>query len=994
MNVVFRALVSTLLCHAVCAAAFAQGFTPEEAVKRMTVADGFSVKLFASEPDVRQPVSMTFDERGRLWVIQYLQYPHPAGLKALKVDRYLRTVYDKLPEPPPNGPRGVDRITILEDTDGDGRADKFKDFVNDLNLTTGLALGHGGVFVLQSPYLLFYPDRNGDDIPDGDPEVCLTGFGMEDSHAFANSLTWGPDGWLYGAQGSTVTANIRGITFQQGIWRYHPLTKEFELFAEGGGNTWGADFDQHGNMLAGTNYGNHAMLHQVQGGYYVKSFGKHGPLQNPHAYGFFNHVPHSNFKGGHVTIGGVVYQADSFPERFQNQYIAANVLSNAIYWHTIERDRSTLKNDFGGDLLLANDTWFRPIDCAVAPDGSVFIADWYDERANHVDPRDDWDKTNGRIYQLVADGTQPVKPFDLAKLSSLELVELLHHKNDWYGREARRILAARRDPAVIPPLKKIVLESDDDDLALRAFWMLYVSGGFNDALAEKLLEHRSEDIRTWVIRLLGDTKQVSPALHSRLLSLASTDASPTVRSQLACTAKRLPGEQALPIVREMLKQNADLDDPHIPLLLWWAVEDKAAVDRDLVLDLLAEPEAWKQPLVRTMIVERLAQRYAAAGEEADFESCARLLAMAPGAEETAMLIRGMEKGLQGSRRDTVPQALQQPLAKLWEQGTPDPTLIRFAIRLGSKKARDEALKQVVDNTTDVKTRLLLLQVLGQVGREEDAAQLLALLNDQTPAAVRGGVLQALQRFQSPEIPRTVLQRYPAMSAALKSQARGLLCSRVAWAGELLQAVDTGKIPANEVPNDQLQQIAFHKDEALNELIEKHWGRVVGGESPGDKAAKVHGIAVSVKLKAGDPLKGKELVVKTCLVCHTLHGEGKAIGPKLTDFDRKNTRFMLMNIVDPSAMIRKEYFMYTVITIDGRSVSGLIADSTPTTITIVDAKDQRTVIARDEIDEMVQQEVSLMPEKLLDAFTAQQVRDIVAYLQSDPPQPAKQDTSGE
>ena len=158
----------------------------------------------------------------------------------------------------------------------------------------------------------------------------------------------------------------------------------------------------------------------------------------------------------------------------------------------LSANRSTLKNDFGGDLLLANDTWFRPIDCAVARMGSVFIADWYDETANHVDPRDDWDKSNGRIYELVADGTQPVKPFDLAKLSSLELVEMLHHKNDWFGREARRILAARRDPAVIPPLKKIVLESDDDDLALRAFWMLYVSGGFNDALAEKLLDHRSE----------------------------------------------------------------------------------------------------------------------------------------------------------------------------------------------------------------------------------------------------------------------------------------------------------------------------------------------------------------------------------------------------------------------------------------------------------------------------------------------------------------------
>ena len=159
-------------------AAFGQGYTPAEAVKKMKVADGFEVKLVASEPMVRQPVCIEFDDRGRLWVIQYLQYPNPAGLKRVKVDRYSRTVYDKVPEPPPRGPKGADRITILEDKDGDGVAESAHDFVNGLNLTTGMAFGHGGVFVLQVPYLLFYPDKDGDDVPDGDPEVCLTGFGM------------------------------------------------------------------------------------------------------------------------------------------------------------------------------------------------------------------------------------------------------------------------------------------------------------------------------------------------------------------------------------------------------------------------------------------------------------------------------------------------------------------------------------------------------------------------------------------------------------------------------------------------------------------------------------------------------------------------------------------------------------------------------------------------------------------------------------------------
>src|SRR6266699_2738726 len=181
----------------------------QESLEQMKVADGFEVRLVASEPEIRKPLSITFDQRGRMWVIQYLQYPTPSGLKAVSVDQYLRTKYDRAPEPPPRGPKGADRITICEDFDAEGRAHKFKDFVSGLNLCSGMALGYDGVFVLQAPYLLFYPDRNRDDVPDGDPEVLLTGFGMEDAHAVANSLTWGPDGWLYGCQGSTVTARIR-----------------------------------------------------------------------------------------------------------------------------------------------------------------------------------------------------------------------------------------------------------------------------------------------------------------------------------------------------------------------------------------------------------------------------------------------------------------------------------------------------------------------------------------------------------------------------------------------------------------------------------------------------------------------------------------------------------------------------------------------------------------------------------------------------------------
>ena len=283
----------------------------------MKVPDGLEVKLVACEPDVRQPVTMTFDDKGRMWVIQYLQYPTPAGLKAIKVDQYLRTVYDRVPEPPPKGPKGADRITILSDPDeqrpfsqGEGlhrRPEPRFRHVSRLRRRIRVPDPVSPLLPLQA---------TATDEPDGDPQVLLSGFGMEDAHAVGNSLQWGPDGWLYGAQGSTVTAHVRGLEFQQGIWRYHPVTKEFELFAEGGGNTWGLDFDAHGDAIAGTNWGDAAMLHQVQGGYYIKGFGKHGPLHNPHTYGYFDHVPCPNFKGGHVTCGGIVYQGDALPAKY------------------------------------------------------------------------------------------------------------------------------------------------------------------------------------------------------------------------------------------------------------------------------------------------------------------------------------------------------------------------------------------------------------------------------------------------------------------------------------------------------------------------------------------------------------------------------------------------------------------------------------------------------------------------------------------------------
>src|SRR3954471_8251106 len=233
------------------------------------------------------------------------------------------------------------------------------------------------------------------------------------------------------------------------------------------------------------------MLHGVQGGYYWKSFGKHGALHNPYTYGYFDHIPYEHFTRGHVTDGGIIYQGGLLPEKYRGKYIAGDLLGHMVQWHTLQRWGSTFKAAYGGELFVANDSWFAPSDVTPGPDGSVYVADWFDKRTAHPDPDADWDRSNGRVYCITTDQKKPTsnQSFDVSKFSTPQLIELLSNKNDWWVRKARRVLGDRCDSKAIAPLDKLIFEPGNDHLSLEAFWALYVSGGFDESLTEKLLEH-------------------------------------------------------------------------------------------------------------------------------------------------------------------------------------------------------------------------------------------------------------------------------------------------------------------------------------------------------------------------------------------------------------------------------------------------------------------------------------------------------------------------
>jgi putative membrane-bound dehydrogenase-like protein len=966
--------------------------SPAESLKAFKVPPDLAVDLVAAEPVVKQPVYVSFDERGRMWVVQYIQYPFPAGLKVLSYDKYIRAVFDKVPLPPPHHTRGLDKITIHESSKGDGVYDKSKTFVEGLNITTAALPGHGGVWVLNPPYLLFYPDKDRRDIAVDKPEVHLSGFGLEDTHAVANSLAWGPDGWLYGAQGSTCTAKVKAHFsgsdrttdfLGQAIWRYHPVTHQFELFAEGGGNTFGVEFDDQGRLFSGTNGGAYRGLYYVQGGYYIKAWGKHGPLTNPYALGWLDHMAHTG-STERFTHTFIVYGGGLLPEAYNGKLIAVNPLQSRVQLVRQQSLGSSFQTSEEPFLLTTTDGWFRPIDVKTGPDGAVYLTDFYEARINHVDPRDNWDRSNGRIYRLRPKEFTPSKPVDLAKLTGPELVEHLHNKNRWQRQTALRLLYERKDASLIPLLTK-TLADNTGQFALESLWALHACGGLTDAAALKTLDHADAFVRMWTVRLIGDRNTTSPAVADKLASLAAKETDAQVRSQLASSAKRLPGSQALPIIAALLKRTDDVTDPQIPLLVWWALESKAETDRDAVLALFRERELWKKPLVDKVIVERLMQRYALAGGAANLQACATLLRQSPDAAVSNRLLAGLDKAFAGRNTSKLPDDLRDAVAKAWQSGATG-TMLTLGIRIGNTTAIDKALSLIADEKSAAAKRLECIRIFGEVEQARCVPVLLNLLQESRSAAVRQEALGALQRYDDPRIGERVVALYPAHlpeQDGVRSAALALVSSRPSWSLQFLQAIDAGKIDARSIPLDVVRSIKLHADKDVTKLVEKHWGQV-RPSTTAEKQKEMLRLGDLLKAGQADAKAGKLVFTNTCAKCHKLFGAGGNVGPDLTGYERSNKLYWIENIVDPSAVIREEYVTFIVETKDGRKLTGIIAEQDKQSLTLRDQEGRTKKISRDQIDDLHASPLSLMPEDQMKALTEQQIRDLFAYLMAKTP----------
>jgi putative membrane-bound dehydrogenase-like protein len=957
------------------------GLKPDEAAKAMTVPEGFSVTLFAGEPDVFQPIAMCLDDRGRVWIAEAYCYPQ----KRAERD-------------------AGDRIVIFEDTNGDGRFDKRTVFMEGLNLVSGLEVGYGGVWIGAAPQLMFVPIAEGQDRPAGSPQILLDGWHYEDTHETLNTFTWGPDGWLYGCHGvfthSRVgkpgTPNNKRTPINAGVWRYHPTKHIFEVFAEGTSNPWGLDFDAHGQMFIEACVVPH-VFHMVQGGRFFRQAGNHF---NPYTYADIptiadhlhwqganqwagNNIS-SSMGGGHAHCGLMIYQGGAWPEQYNGKLFMGNIHGHRFNMDILHPKGSGFVASHGADFVQANDAWARFINLRYGPDGNVYFIDWYDKQACHLHDINVWDRTNGRIYKLSYRGTRTVTGVDLAKKSDQELVELQMSPNEWYVRHARRLLAERAEAAkaagdperikkVHEALTQIVLTHNDPIPRLHALWALHGTGGLTENLALKTLDDQDPYVRAWTIQLALQDHTASDALMAKLQTLATSDPSPVVRLYLASGLQRLPLDQRWHILAALVAHQEDQQDHNLPLMYWYAAEPLGAADPARGLDLALQSRISE-------ILPFMVRRIASSGTPQAIALLVGALGKARATDVQLALLGGLNEALKGRRRVAMPEGWPDVFTSINSSNNAEvrSQALKLAVTFGDSAALDKMRQILLDRHAERDQRSSALEALLIAGDRSLSEALRNLLAD---ADLRGAALRGLAAYDDPATPPAILTLYPALGPAEKRDAVNTLASRAVYARVLLGAVADKKIPVSDIPADLVRQLRNLKDKDLDRQIAEVWGIVRA--TPADKAremARYRKLLTASYQPPRDLELGRAIFAKTCQQCHTLYGVGGKVGPDITGSNRGNLDYLLENILDPSAVIPKEYAVTLIELKNGRIVTGIVREQTPAAITAVTATETLT-IPRGDVETLTPSNTSMMPDDQLKPFSDQEVRSLFAYLQS-------------
>jgi putative heme-binding domain-containing protein len=676
------------------------------------------------------------------------------------------------------------------------------------------------------------------------------------------------------------------------------------------------------------------------------------------------------------THNFLIYDSGALGKPYEGRLFGVEPLQGRVVMSQVTPVGATFQTKDVGYAVTSGDKGFRPVDIKLGPDGALYVADWYDGQVNHYRNHEGKiDASNGRVYRLRAAGEDRRPTYPLAKATSDELLQALDFPWRWHREQALRLLGEKSAPMRPLELEEIIRKSGPVT-ALNALWALHLAGRLDDALMATALDHGDTQVRAWTVRLLGDERRLTPAASVKFAELAAKETSIEVRAQLACTAKRLPVEQAFPIVRNLLARDSDATDQRQPLLLWWAIESQCASNRAAVVGMFSDRELWRAPLVQQHILTRLARRFASTGGLEDLAVVTRLFALAPDAASTGKLVRGFEEAFQGRPLSGVPDSVLEALDRAGGDS------LVLGLRQGKAEALDRALAVVGDPKKDMTRRLLVVAALGEVRQPRSVSTLLELVRGTNRMELRQAALGALQIQADTATAHAIVALIPGLPSGLKASAVSLLTGRASWAGELLAAVEAGTVAKELVSAEQLRGIR-----AAGPEVARRAAVLWPPEKPVSTAVQEAEIARLIAVAGsggGSPYAGKALFMNRCGACHRLFAQGAEVGPDLTAYQRTDLPGLLLNILNPSAEIREGYEAFTVETKDGRNLTGFVVDKDPQVVVLRTA-DARTVsIPRNDVESMERAPGSIMPEGLLTGLTDAEVRDLFAYIRSTQP----------
>ena len=968
--------------------------SPEESIRHMVVPKGFVPKLFAADPEIAKPICMTWDHKGRLWIAESVDYPntkHP-------------------------GRPGRDRITICEDTDHDGKADRYRVFAEGLNVPTSILCASGGLIVLQPPDTLFLKDTDGDGKAD-EQKVLFTGWGTRDTHAGPSNLRYGLDNWIYGIVGySGFQGTVGGEQHSAGqsFYRFKPDGSKLEFLRGTNNNSWGVGFSEDGLLFGSTANGCPTVYMPVPNRYYESVRG-YSPrvlsniAVNNNFYPITDQVRQVDWHGGFTAAAGhALYTARTYPKQYWNQTaFVAEPTGHLVATFTLQRKGSDVKAYYGWNLVASDDEWTSPIAAEVGPDGNVWIIDWYNYIVQHNPTPIGFktgtgnayetplrDKTHGRIYRIeyVGGGTEPGKATSLDPVDAPGLVAALSNDNQFWRIQAQRLIVERGKTDVVPALIAKVKDSSVDQLglnvgAIHAIGALRGLGALDDPdspafqAVASALKHPSAGVRRNAVQALPPIARAGQAVASAGL-LDDPDAQVRLAAILAIADEPASNANAKAIAEFVLGGRVRNDR-------WLADAATAAAARNDrgFLQSIATSDRRGGGSEVARIVERVAEHWARSGPADQVGGLLAGLQSGEPAIDEAMLrglARGWPKGKAVKLASKDAEAIKKlalslpsgPRGQLIRLVTPwhDPILAGINSEMTGGLLKTAKDPEVADARRVEAARQLLELIPAS---DEPVRELLAMIEPRTSPELAAGLIEAVGAGSAPGAGAAIVERMSAMGPSLRAQAVRVLSRRGEWTVSLVDALEKGLVRLSELPLDQKQALAAHPTPSIARRVRRMLFQ--GGGMPDPDRQKVIDRLMPGLRQGGDPAAGKLVFAQQCSKCHRHGSEGGQVGPDLSGTAAVPRDELLIHILDPSRSVEGNFVQYTVATLDGRILSGLLAAETKTTVELLDAEGKRHVVLREDIDEMKASKKSLMPEGFEKQVTPAQLNDLLAFL---------------